>query len=143
MLAELAAANAAFAVIKQCIANGKTIHDAGSAASSYFDNKTKIQRKLNSKGNRSDIEEFFALEKIKEQEKELQQLMIYAGRTGLWDDWLFFQAKAAQERRAEALRIQREERLRREEIAKLAKLYLLGGSIFTCVMAGLFAAMIL
>ena len=69
--------------------------------------------------------------------------MIYAGRPGLWDDWLMFQAKAAQERRAEALRIQRAERIRSEEIAKLAKLYLLGGSIFTCVMAGLFAAMIL
>ena len=43
MLAELAAANAAFAIIKQTIANGKEIYDAGNAASSYFDNKNKIQ----------------------------------------------------------------------------------------------------
>ena len=69
--------------------------------------------------------------------------MIYAGRPGLWDDWLSFQAKAAQERRAEALRIKKAEILRREQIAKLAKIYLVGGFIFACVMAGLFAAIIL
>ena len=73
MLAELAAANAAFSIIKQTIANGKEIYDAGTAASSYFDNKNKIQRKLNQKGNRSDIEEFFALEKMKQQEEEFSK----------------------------------------------------------------------
>lgn len=140
MLAELAAANAAFAIIKQTIANGKTIHDSGDAAISYFNNKNKIQKKLNQRGNRSDIEEFFALEKIKEQEKELQQLMIYAGRPGLWDDWLSFQAQAAQIRKAEQLRIQKAAIERRESLAALAKVYLIGGSVFLMLMAVLFAA---
>jgi hypothetical protein len=40
-----------------------------------------------------------ALEKIKEQEKELKQLMIYAGRPGLWEDWQRFQAEARKSRR--------------------------------------------
>ena len=32
----------------------------------------------------ADLEEFMALEKIKQQEEELKQIMIYAGRPGLW-----------------------------------------------------------
>ena len=34
------------------------------------------------------------LEKLKQQEEELKQLMIYAGRPGLWMDWQKFQAEA-------------------------------------------------
>ena len=40
-----------------------------------------------------------ALEKIKEQEEQLKQIMIYAGRPGLWNDWQKFQAKARVARR--------------------------------------------
>ena len=40
-----------------------------------------------------------ALEKIKEQEEQLKQIMIYAGRPGLWHDWQRFQAKARVARR--------------------------------------------
>ena len=40
-----------------------------------------------------------ALEKIREQEEQLKQIMIYAGRPGLWGDWQRFQAKARIARR--------------------------------------------
>ena len=40
-----------------------------------------------------------ALEKIREQEEQLKQIMIYAGRPGLWNDWQRFQAKARVARR--------------------------------------------
>ena len=50
---------------------------------------------------RNDLEEFLALEQLKEQEQELRQLMIYCGRPGLWDDWQSFQVKARQQREAE------------------------------------------
>ena len=40
-----------------------------------------------------------ALEKIREQEEQLKQIMIYAGRPGLWADWQRFQAKARVARR--------------------------------------------
>jgi hypothetical protein len=99
MLAELAAANAAFAVIKGALANGKDLSDLGSRVFDYFDNKAKIQQKVNEKGNRSDIEEFFALEKLNAQEVELRERMIYAGRPGMWGDWQKFQAAAARRRR--------------------------------------------
>tara|TARA_R100000149_G_C5777766_1_gene75149 strand:+ start:40 stop:471 length:432 start_codon:yes stop_codon:yes gene_type:complete len=99
MLAELAAANAAFAVIKQAVANGKEIAAAGNAIASFVGAKEKLERKAQQKGGGSDLEEFLALEKIKEQEKQLKELMIYTGRPGLWNDWQRFQAKARVARR--------------------------------------------
>ena len=99
MLAELAAANAAFAVIKQAVSNGKEIAAAGSAIAEFVGAKEKLQAKAQKKGNGSDLEEFMALEKIRQQEEELKQIMIYAGRPGLWHDWQRFQAKARVARR--------------------------------------------
>mgnify|MGYP006908228375 FL=1 len=99
MLAELAAANAAFAVIKQAVANGKEIASAGNAIAQFVGAKEKLQQKALKKGNGSDLEEFMALEKIREQEEQLKQIMIYAGRPGLWNDWQRFQAKARVARR--------------------------------------------
>tara|TARA_R100000995_G_C3448856_1_gene107066 strand:+ start:350 stop:781 length:432 start_codon:yes stop_codon:yes gene_type:complete len=99
MLAELAAANAAFAVIKTAVQNGKDIAAAGSAIASFVGAKEDLQRKASKKGNGSDLEEFMALEQIREQEEQLKQIMIYAGRPGLWGDWQRFQAKARTARR--------------------------------------------
>jgi hypothetical protein len=113
MLAELAAANAAFAVIKGALANGKELSALGGRVFDYFDNKAKIQEKATSKAasgaERSDMEEFMALEQLKQQEEHLRESMVYAGRPGMWDDWVKFQAQAARRRReakeAEARRI--------------------------------------
>jgi len=99
MLAELAAANAAFAVIKQAVSNGKEIAAAGSAIAEFVGAKEKLQSKAAKKGNGSDLEEFMALEQIREKEEELKQMMIILGRPGLWNDWQRFQAKARVARR--------------------------------------------
>jgi predicted nucleic acid-binding Zn ribbon protein len=103
MLVELAAANAAFQVIKTAIKNGGEIVSAGQALLEYFNNKSKLQEKVESKPEhkRNDLEEFLALEQLKKQEQELKELMIYNGRPGLWDDWQSFQVKARQQREAE------------------------------------------
>ena len=103
MLAELAIANAAFGVIKETIANGGDIMAAGSHIFKFFDNKSKLVQKANQSG--SDSEAFFALEQIKQHEKDLQEMFIYQGRPGLWDDWLKFQAEAKRKREAEAREI--------------------------------------
>jgi hypothetical protein len=103
MLAELAIANAAFGVIKETIANGGDIMAAGSHIFKFFDNKSKLVQKANQSG--SDSEAFFALEQIKQHEAALQELFIYQGRAGLWDDWLKFQAEAKRKREAEAREI--------------------------------------
>lgn len=114
MLAELAVANAAFAVIKEAVANSGDIMAAGESLFKYFDTKAEIQKKANEKGgsNRSDLEEFMALEKLKKQEEELREMMIYQGRAGLWTDWLKFQLEAKKKREeAERQRILKKQRI--------------------------------
>lgn len=105
MLAELAAANAAFAIIKKAVANTGDLAKAGKAISDFVIAKEELQRKGNKKKksgvNSSDLEEFIALEKIRQHEEELKQFMIYCGRPGLWHDWQKFQANARKERRVQ------------------------------------------
>jgi len=106
MLAELAAANAAFAVIKEAVANSGELMAAGQKLYEYFDAKSAIQRKYEekSKGAKTtDLEEFMALEQLKHQEAELKQMMVYYGRAGMWDDWLKFQSESKRKREAARL----------------------------------------
>jgi hypothetical protein len=97
MLVELAAANAAFAVIKEAVNNGSDIMAAGQQLFNYFDNTSKIQKKAESN---NDMEAFAALEQIKNNEAELKRMMVYHGRAGLWEDWLNFKKEAKKKRDA-------------------------------------------
>ena len=135
MLAEIAAANAAFAVIKGALANGKELHQLGSRVFDYFDNKAKIQEQATKKGGGSDLEEFMALEQLKQQEEHLRESMVYAGRPGMWDDWVKFQAQAARRRREakEAAARAAVERKRRAE--RMAEYIAVGAA--TIILAGL------
>jgi hypothetical protein len=135
MLAEIAAANAAFAVIKGALANGKELHQLGSRVFDYFDNKAKIQESVTKKGGGSDLEEFMALERLKEQEDELRERMVYAGRPGMWGDWQKFQAQAARKRREDAEAAAREKKLRAERLAQLIEYIAIG--MASVVLAGL------
>lgn len=103
MLAELAAANAAFEVIKQTIQNGQEIYAAGEAVADYFGLKTEIQKKAHEHGYRSDFAAFQAAEQLRAQEEELKQMMIWQGRPGMWTDWLTFQAECKQAREQQRL----------------------------------------
>jgi hypothetical protein len=103
MIAEIMLANAAFGAIKETIQNGGDLLSAGQKLFDYFDAKSTIQKKAREGGMKSDLEEFMALEKLKQQEAELKQMMIYQGRGGMWDDWQQFQVEARKKReRAEA-----------------------------------------
>ena len=102
MLAELAAANAAFAVIKNAISNGRELSQYAGKIGEIVGAKESLQKKVNKKkaAHQSiDFEEFMALERVKEQEDELKQIMIYCGRPGLWQDWVRFQVEARKARR--------------------------------------------
>jgi len=113
MLAELAAFNAGFAVVKQCIANGRELTDAMNAIGQMVGAKEDLKRRgekkkksvLSMLGGKTgnDFEEFMALEKIRETEKELISMMRLYGRPGLYDDWVRFQAEARKKRREEEL----------------------------------------
>ena len=111
MIAELAAFNAGFAVVKQCIANGRELGDAMNAIGQMVGAKEDLKRRGEKKKKNflsvlggkteNDFEEFMALEKINETEKELTSLMKLYGRPGLHDDWVRFQAEARKKRREE------------------------------------------
>lgn len=127
MLAELAAANAAFAIIKQAVSNGRDLANAGSAIADFVGAKEEL-RKKGEKKKRSpfsgggDLEEFMALEKIKEQEEQLREMMVWAGRPGMWADWQKFQTEARKARqKAEEARARR-----KKKIIEVALLTLLG-----------------
>ena len=114
MLAELAAINAAYAVIKEVIGNGKELHEAGSQIGQFFSNKKKLEKKVEQAppGSRNLLEEFFALEDAKQKERELRNFMNIAGRPGLLDDWDRFQKKAIAEEAAAIAHAERQRRLR-------------------------------
>jgi hypothetical protein len=121
MLAELAIANAAFAVIKEAVQNSGDLMNAGQAVFQYFDSKSAIQKKYEDKAKKAgstDIEEFFALEQLRKQETELREMMQWQGRAGMWTDWLEFQ-KQAKAKREEARKAEL-----RAAAARKAKLWL-------------------
>ena len=138
MLAELAAINAAYGVIKEVVGNGQELYAAGQHIAQFFNTKYELQKKLNEKppDQRSQLEEFFALEEIKAKEKELKDLMIISGRPGLWDDWLQFQADQARARREEIARLEREAYLKRQRIKRWIE-YSLVGAIISATLFGI------
>ena len=122
MLAELAAFNAAFKVIKTTVSNSgdlaKCISQIATVVGVKSDLKEKIERKRSGflgrlKGTTAnDLEEFQALEQVRQAEEQLREIMIWAGRPGLWTDWQKYQVEARKRRAKE----KEEERLRNEAI---------------------------
>tara|TARA_R110000796_G_scaffold13040_1_gene42643 strand:+ start:59 stop:520 length:462 start_codon:yes stop_codon:yes gene_type:complete len=108
VLAELAAFNAGFSVVKQVIANGGDLANAFGSIQKMVEAKEglRARQKKNerslfaslSQKKSNDFEEFMALDKIRETEKELYEYMKIFGRAGLYDDWMHFQAEARKRR---------------------------------------------
>ena len=135
MLAELAAFNAGFAVLKQVVANGRDLSDAMGAIGKMVGAKEDLKRRGEKKKKsvmsllggktENDFEEFMALEKIKEVEKELISMMRLYGRPGLYDDWVRFQAEARKKRREEEVERKQQRAKNMEYVA-----YFIGASVF-------------
>ena len=103
MLAELAAANAAFAIIKQCVENGSELAKAGKAISDFTLHKDAVQKKAAAKGSnldgsKSDLEEFLALDELKRKEDQLRSMMQLYGRANMYPDYVKFCAEARRQR---------------------------------------------
>ena len=131
MLAELAAANAAFGVIKQAISNSKELADVGKSITAFVgaeeDLKAKAEAKKKSPWNKvlgkdaNLFEEFLALEKIQQQKAQLQSHMRLYGRPGMYDAWVEYQAKA---RKARKEAIAQREKERQEMIEVLTWIFI-------------------
>ena len=110
VLETIAAANAAYKVIRTCIANGRETADLMSNVGKFLtaeeELKDAVQKKKNSPltaitgGAEGDWEEFQQLEKIREQRKELESYIRLYGRPGQWDRWIQWQAEARKQRQA-------------------------------------------
>ena len=141
MIAELAAANAAYDVVKQSIQNGKEIYEAAEAMAEYFGLKHEIQKKAHEHGYKSDLEAFMAAEQLKAQEEELKEMIIYQGRGGMWTDWLEFQAqmkrsREEEERKKKLAKQKRKEALKNTVIIAgvvVLSLALIGGGIWLLI----------
>lgn len=105
MLAELAAANAAYKIISTTLKNTGEIARAGKAIGDLMSAKEELQRRGNQKRARgvggNDLQEFLALEEIKQREAEIKQMLILSGRPGLWRDYQKF-CEEAKDGRAKA-----------------------------------------
>jgi len=136
ILETIAAANAAYSVIRTCIANGRESADlmknVGKFLTAEDDIKRAVEKKKKSPltaitgGEEGDWEEFQALENIRQKRKELESYIRLYGAPGQWDRWQQWQAesrKARQAARKEA------ERRREELMEKIA----IGGGIFFAI----------
>ena len=134
MIAELAAFNAAYSVLKEFVGNGKDLSDCfgqiGQMVNCKEDLKARQQKNKKSLFA-SDAEEFMALEQIAKAEEELKDFMVYFGRAGLWDDFIIFQAKARKARLED----------KNAHIQKINRRMHIAGLVFACglVAVGLYA----
>jgi len=118
MLAELAACSAAYSTIKKAIQQGRELVDCGKSIGAFVtaeeDLKEKVEKKKNSVFTKvlgksgDDFEEFLALDKLKEQKRELESHMRLYGRPGLYDDWVAYQAQMRRQRKEALRKAQRE-----------------------------------
>tara|TARA_A100001035_G_scaffold182777_1_gene145454 strand:- start:1843 stop:2313 length:471 start_codon:yes stop_codon:yes gene_type:complete len=144
MLEYVAAANAAYSVVKRAIQNGKELHSCAKAIS-QFTHASDDLRKSHEQKKRSiwtkflgkednDLETFMHLEAIKAKEDELKQMMIYLGRPGLHSDWVKYQVEARKRRQQEAEDKKRKIRELKENL-EIAAAWVLGAIALTIVVA--------
>ena len=110
VLETIMAANAAYGVIKQCLANGNEINgligQVGKFLTAEDELKDAVKRKKSSPitaitgGGEGDWQEFQALEDLKEKRRELESWCRLYGPPGTWDKWQLYQAEARKARRA-------------------------------------------
>ena len=129
ILESIAAANAAYSIIKTAIGNGKetagVIGAVGKFLTAEEDIKQAVQKKKNSPltaitgGEEGDWEEFQALESIREKRRELESHIRLFGQPGQWDRWISWQNEARKQRQAarKAAEKRQEEMMEKIQIA--------------------------
>ena len=105
-IAAIKIANEAIGAIKEFAGHVSSVGEMGPQLTKLADAKEEIEKKAKD----GDMDAFFALEKIRNQEAEIKRTFIYAGRPGLWDDYCRFianrkQMKENERKRAEAKRL--------------------------------------
>jgi len=143
ILESIAAANAAYSVIRQALSNGKEsaglISAVGKFLSAEEDVKDAINRKKASPitmitgSSEGDWEEFQHLENLRQKRQELESYCRLYAPPGTWDRWQQWQAEARKQRQAakKAAEKAREERM--ELLATIAGILMAVGTIVTAL----------
>ena len=144
ILESIAAANAAYSVIRTALSNGKEtaslMGSIGKFLSAEEDIKSAVDRKKKSPltaitgGSEGDWEEFQALEDIKAKRAELESWCRLYAPSGTWDRWVSYEAKVRTQR-AEAKKAAMKAREQRNE--QIAMALAITVAFFTCI-AGLY-----
>jgi hypothetical protein len=141
MLEMLAAANAAYAIIKKTVENGREISAAGAAIGKFVGAEDQLQQDLHKRKNSmwtnflgkqdNDLEEFMALEEIRRKKEQLREFMQLYGRPNLYTDYLEHCSEARKRRKQAAIDRQK----RKEKIEDIILKSVLG-ILITALLAG-------
>lgn len=144
ILESIAAANAAYSVIRTALSNGKEtaslMGSIGKFLTAEEDIKSAVERKKKSPltaitgGSEGDWEEFQALEDIRAKRAELESWCRLYAPSGTWDRWVSYEAKVRTQR-AEAKKAAAAAREKRNE--QIAMAIAIAVAFFTCI-AGLY-----
>ena len=144
ILESIAAANAAYSVIRTALSNGKEtaslMGSIGKFLTAEEDTKSAVERKKKSPltaitgGSEGDWEEFQALEDIRAKRAELESWCRLYAPSGTWDRWVSYEAKVRTQR-AEAKKAAMKAREKRNE--QIAMAIAITVAFFTCI-AGLY-----
>jgi hypothetical protein len=137
ILETIAAANAAYGIIRKCLENGREVTDMASHVGKFLTAEEELKEAVRKKktspitaiagGAEGDWEEFQALEKIKEQRRELESWCKLYGPPGSWGRWQSFQNEARKRRQA----AKREAEKARQE--KIEAIQTAGGVLFAAI----------
>jgi len=138
ILETIAAANAAYSVIRTCLQNGKEVTGLVSEVGKFLHAEETLQEEYKKRKDNplakvlgkdiSDWEHFQHLEEMKRKRKELEEWCRLYAPSGTWDRWVKFQADA---------RIARKEARRAAERAREERIELI--ITILCVVGGIAA----
>ena len=125
VLETMAGINAAYAIIKSTIENGKELSSRAQAIGKFASGRTELEKIHQAKSNSfwvklagtdaSDLETFMHKEKVKRMKNSLREYMQLYGRGGMWGDYQKYCAEARKDR----ARAVREKQLARKKIVDI------------------------
>ena len=125
VLETMAGINAAYAILKSTIENGKELSSCAQAIGKFASGQTELEKIHQAKSNSlwvklagtdaSDLETFMHKEKVKRMENNLREYMQLYGRGGMWGDYQKYCAEARKDR----ARAVREKQLARKKIVDI------------------------
>ena len=135
------AANAAFAVIKQTLSNGRDLIEAGDAVGKYFKAENDIAKVVEAKGKNNVLEMYQAQVQLRKNEENLKWLLNKQGLNG-YLNFLNFKAEYAREQKELAKLAARKKYARQQVIQENVSIGIKVGGILIIMMGALFGVAI-